>query len=400
MRKRRTIVAASAALFLGFQVAGAWPAAADDSPVLIADADKVTLTVKDGGGATASVTLENQGPSDVEVKVNEGSGAADNCAITPPDDATLKAHRQQKMTFTFSEACDPERKEGTDFTVIAGESEFDLHADPPTKPDPNWGFVFLAFLAAAVVSAIVLAVSWIRWKEPVSRAGSKTFRMALPGLDASWKFSDSWAANATVVTAVFAGIFGAKDVTTALLGDGATDLMAVALVSAAAAVGLVGVSPMVLQGLRQRLGPEGAKTEGGKPLSKDMAEGLYVTPRALIFAAFFTLTGTIGQLVALLYALIETDFGDDMWMGVVGLGAAALIVWYAYEATDQNLTTGATLAPPDEKPTETVTTLLRMPAEVDTAGRALVPQEGEVVAVVVSPTATLATAERRSAGIL
>ena len=164
--------------------------------------------------------------------------------------------------------------------------------------------------------------------------------------------------------------------TTALLGDDATNLLAVAVVSAAVALGLVGVSPMVLQTCRERIGPKTAKNgTAGDPLTQDMVEGLYVTPLALILAALFTLTGTVGQLATLFYAVIETDFGTDIALFIIGVVALALVLVYAYAATRQNLTTGATLPPPDKKPTEVETTLIRLPDHA-AAGTGLRPRGG------------------------
>ena len=182
LHARIGVSTAAACLVLGVQITFALPAQADDAVILVADSNKVTLADQDGG-ATASVTLENQGAKDVEVSVTPGSGAEDDCDIAPPDDATVKAHRQQKMTFTFSEACDPD--EGTNFTVTTGqrtaaEATFNLHADPPTKPDPNWIVVGLIYVFAALISVVVLAVAWCRWKVPDKLRTSGTFGWRCP----------------------------------------------------------------------------------------------------------------------------------------------------------------------------------------------------------------------------
>ena len=339
-----------------------------------------------------------------------GSVADKDCTITSPaeDKATeVDGHRQQKVTITFAEACDPDRKDGTDFTVHAGSATFDLHADPPKTPDPNWIAVLVIYGVAAVVSALVLAYAWGSWTKPVT-SPTKNFTMVLPALDANWKFSDSWAANATVVTAVFTGVFGAKEVTNALLGeDSATNLLAVALVSAALALGLVGVSPMVLQGFRRRIddAEDAVQPPAPRPAVKAIPAGLYVTPRALVFAAFFTLTGTVGQLSSLLFALMRTDFGSDILMGILGGIAAVLIFWYAIKATDQNLTTGA--APPvADPPTGGKTITITLPApggrrdlhvEVD-ADEDQVAEEQRVVTVTVP--AESSSTESRPSGII
>ncbi len=341
-------LATAALAVVALQVFAGGAASADDDPVLIGDSDDVTLTSQDDGGATATVTLQNQGPVPVTVGVALGAAAAPGCKVDVPDGATIAGHRQQAVELTFSAACDPDRDAGTDFTVRAGTASFDLHAEPPAAPDPNWVVVMLIYVVSALVSALVLAVAWLAWPQDLLRRVN-SIRMPLPGLDADWKFSDSWAANATVVTALFAGLFGAKEVTTALLGDGADTLLAIALVSAAVSVGLVGLSPMLLQGLRVRSDGEDAKADGeARKLTGDLPAGLYVTPRGLLVAAFCTLTATAGQLSSLLYAVMDTDFGDDVLLAAVGAVGWIALVWYAFHATQQNLTTGAALPPPPE----------------------------------------------------
>ena len=147
----------------------------------------VTLTDADNG-ATATITLSNQTADPVDVSVTKGSGALDDCVITAPDDHTLDGQRQQTFTFTFSDACHPYRSEGTNFTVTAGQSTFDLHADPPKKPDPNWGIIIGIFIGAALISALVLWWAYGSWTKPVTRTSADGFDMVLPSLDSAWKF--------------------------------------------------------------------------------------------------------------------------------------------------------------------------------------------------------------------
>lgn len=337
------------------------PANADDAPVLVTDAKSVELVTDDEGVTTASVSLENQsgqepGPA---LSVVPGGGAAAGCLVTV-EPATLKEHRQQKVTVEFSASCEPDRKQGTNFVLTAGASTFELHATPPTEPDPDWDALVEAYLYAAAAVFLLLLLAWVRWRtskidEKIPTQPRKLL-MSLHGLDADWKFSDSWASNATVVTALFTGIFGSKEVTKALLGDGTDDLLAMALVSAAVSVGLAGLSPMVLQASRKRWeaaqpSPEAAKQGTQDPqetvkLAGDIPPGLYVTPLSLLAAAFLTLTATVGQLATVGYALSKTEFSDAAPLIGFGVIASLLIAWYAVTATRQNLITGAALPPP------------------------------------------------------
>lgn len=380
----RTVLASISGLFglVLLVLATGSPAAADDGPVLVADTDSVTLTDTAGGGATASITLQNQGPRDIGVSVAPGPGAADGCDITVPGDATLNGHRQQKITLIFSEACAPDRARGTEFEVTAGDTTFELHANPPASPKPNWWMVALAYIGAAIGSGVVLLVAWNKWVAPESRSHAKSLNMSLPSLGASWKFADSWAANATVLTALFTGLFGAKEVTTALLGDDATDVLAITLVSAAVSVGLVALSPMLLQASKAKFATEQApKDPDGKPLTDDIEAAYYITPRAVLLAAFCTLTATAGQLATILYAVAATDFGDDWVFIVTGVLAAVALIWYAWAATDQNLTAGATM-PPAEEPQPPTTTLVPLPQAAGTRLEAASRPEEQLVAVV------------------
>lgn len=363
MRGRVHSLAAIVGTIVGLQIAVGGAASADDGPILVADSKNVTLTAVDAGGATATVTIENQAVGSMDVwAIVDDEDADEDCTITSPTEdkpTKVDGHLQQKVTITFAEACEPDLKGGTGFELHAGSATFDLHADPPKSPNPNWFAVLLIYGLAGVASALVLAIAWGNWKKPATRSVKQELSMVLPGLDATWKFSDSWAANATVVTAAFSGVFGAKEVTNALLGESeATTLLSVALVSAALALGLVGVSPMLLQGLRKRLEAEEGVVGAAV---KAIPPGLYVTARGLVFAAFFTLTATVGQLATLLFGLSETDFGSETVIGSVGAIAGFLIFWYAYKATKQNLTTGAA-PPPADPPAGGKTISITLPA--------------------------------------
>lgn len=340
MHVRTTVVVA---LILGVQLIAAGPAPADDGPVLVADTGTVALTAKESGEATGSITLQNQGSTDATVTVATKANVPSGCTITPVD-ATLKEHRQQKLTLTFAAACN--REQGIDFIVTVGGVPFELHADKPKMPNPNWWAVVLSYLLVGLASIVVLTAAWNHWEPPRNR-GDKDYDLTLPGLEASWKFTDSWAANATVLAALFTGIFGTKEVTTALLGEDASNLLAIALVAAAVSVGLAGLSPMVLQGFRRQAEKvDEQKDEHGTTTAPEIPAGLYVTPRALTFAAFFTLTATAGQLAALLYAMGANDYWPDWASWVVGGLGGYVLGWYAVKATLQNLTTGATLPAP------------------------------------------------------
>lgn len=383
---------AAAGVFAILSIAWAGAAHADEGPVLVDDDRKVALEfAEDGanGDATASVTVINPTAEILRIHAKSVNSASEEC-VTDDDTLTVDPHAQQAVKVPFSN-CDEDGKKNTPFALYqvgpgGAETKLfsNLSATPPTSQtaSPKWAVVAGIFGFAAVMSAIVLLLAWLGWRAPTTYPASRDFRMGLPALEASWKFSDSWAANATVVTAAFAGLFGTENVTNALFGDGTDELLAVALVSAAAAVGLVGVSPMVLQGLREWFPKEPSEDEG-QPPTDALSPGLHVTPRGLCFAGFLTLTGTLGQLGSLAYGLMESSFGNKYLIVLVAGGAGALILWYAMKGTRQNLTTGATSAPEDSEPAMARLHLLSRQDD----------WQGGVVS-------SIYTAPRRSAGIL
>lgn len=134
MRVRVQATATAVGVLLGLQIAAAGAASADENPVLVADTRNVTLTAKDDGGATAAVTIENQAEEPIDVWAEVGSVADKDCTITSPaeDKATeVDGHRQQKVTITFAEACDPFAKTGrTSLSTPAQQ----LSTCTPTRP--------------------------------------------------------------------------------------------------------------------------------------------------------------------------------------------------------------------------------------------------------------------------
>jgi len=358
----RALAIAAVALIAGSICSGfAAPAIAQDA-VLVSDNREVTLVEGDNNTATSTVTLTNPTTDTPTVTAEPMSSAQVGCKIAA-DPERLEPLQQQKVTLKFSAACDVDREEGIEFKLTVGEGPpFNVQANPSKQPSPNWIVVGGIYVVAAILAFLFLLRATQKWTPPDTRwKEADKFRMSLPGLSATWKFADSWAANATVVTALFTGLFGTEKVTIAILGEeGSTDLLALALVSAAISVGLAGLSPMVLQMLRKRFdrqGPVPPKPPAGsrvqdlnlKHIAGPTPANWYVTPWGLIAAAVLTLAATVGQLASILYGLLQTDFAEDWILIVVGLVGLALLGGYAWTNTQQNLTIGATLAAPEEK---------------------------------------------------
>ena len=91
---------------------------------------------------------------------------------------------------------------------------------------------------------------------------------------------------------------------------------------------------------------------------------------------------------------------SDWAVGGIGILAGLLIYAYAWAATRQNLTTGATLPPPEPPAEDDGVVVIHLPLSTEEAQRrGIAPAEGQTVAVVVPPPATISPA-RRPAGIL
>jgi hypothetical protein len=329
-------VTLAAALVAAFQLISVEAAFADNQVVLVATDDHIQMEVSDDGQLTADVTLINNGATPVSLDPSLTDGTPSGCNVEKPGEQ-LTEHRQATFKLSFS-GCP--KDQDIHIAVAVGGQTFRLTADAPKSADPNWLFL-LSFLGAAAVAGLVL---WRRYKTRTSPANrAKTKSMSLPGLAPTWTFKDSWAANATVITAAFTGLFGTKEVTTSLLGDDATNVLASALVSAAISIGLAGLSPMILQALRHQFAKE--DLDGDKTIQA----GLYVTPLGLLIAGVITPRSTGGQLAVVVFSLLSTDFLADWTIIVAGFLAAALLIWYAWKSTQQNLDTGAQPPEPEAK---------------------------------------------------
>lgn len=369
--RRGVLVVIGASILLLQSAAASIAAAGDGDVVLVSDTGKVTLIDSGDGEGTAGVTLHNQGATDLPVTAEAGEGAAEGCQISATEGSPIPSYRQQTVTLTFSADCGIDRAEGTNFTVMAEGSSFELHANPPSQADPDWVAVALAYVIAAAVALVILLAAVSTWMSSRPK-GTFTWTSPLPGLSDSWKFSDSWAANATVVTALFAGVFGVQGAAEALLGESASkDVLAVAIVTAAASLGLTGLSPMLLQALRKRsLGFEEVRSETGEVISPKVEPAWLVTPLGLFVASLFTLTGTAGQLGSILWAVKETEFGQDWAMWTLGAVGAVGLAWYAWQTTRQSLDTGAKAATLG-KAAETAKTMVDQAAQKQTEVRQL-----------------------------
>jgi len=241
---RLLLVSAMAAAVL---LVVASPAAADGTIILVADDDHVQLSSGDNGQLAAAITLLNGTAEPVTPTVTPAP-AAGTCGVRLKSaGGAVQPNRQSAIALEFLGCSDD--KPFT-FNVAAAGQNFTVFADPPKGATPNL-WLLLAFPGAALVGGLLCQGARKKWVDPRgAREGGGD--IALPGLSASWKFADSWAANATVLTALFAGLFGATEVTKAILGDqAAKDVLSISGIAAALSVGFAGLAPMVLQAMRK-----------------------------------------------------------------------------------------------------------------------------------------------------
>lgn len=296
---------------------------ADIPGIVLITAEDVEMTGAANGTATATIEIQNSTSEDLDVDFNP---AGEKCQLDETgDEWVLESGREQSFDLTFLTGCDTDQEGAVDVTILLDQAEFKTVSVAKPSGSFAWNAVVEWYVWAAIGAFIVLVVAWV-W----AFFGEHTVAMTLPGLAADWKFTDSWATNATVVTALFTGIFGAKDVVAVVVGEGVSALLSTALVTSALSVGLAGLSPLVLQSLRRR---------------KD--DKYCVTAAGLLAAALLTLTATGGQLLALLNGLQQTDLRGGMITsaGAVGIFLLAL---YGLMATRQNLILGS-IEPPADK---------------------------------------------------
>lgn len=308
-----------------------------DGTVLVSDDDHLKLSAT-GDKLTGTLSVSNDSDASVPITVTPGGGAA-GCRITPSPES-VAARRQSAITLTFT-GCKPEAS--TRLVMEVGSQRFDLVADPE-GPSPDFRVLF-AFPAAAVFGALVVGLAWRSSGADVPRSSGGV--QMLPGLAATWKFTDSWASNATVITAAFSGVFGAKEVAAVVLGSKSDAVVSLAIVAAAVAVGLVALGPMLVQAARTWTDTRPETKDGGSVTRRAVPSGYYVTPLGLFLGGAVTLAGTVGQLVVLLIAVRGVISGTvSVAIGVLAVGVVA---WYAAASTRQSLRAGSDLSPADSK---------------------------------------------------
>ncbi|MDJ0955021.1 MAG: hypothetical protein QNJ81_15185 [Acidimicrobiia bacterium] len=307
MKLRLLLAACGAGLLVGGGIAAA------ASSVVISSTD---LTPTDG---EATFNATNLDAEQVDIVLGDtgiaGCRPSVNPMALPPSSGV--AAGPTKITIMLN-GCD--LANGLALPITFGDAEptsFSIKAPAVTAVDSealkDW-FVNASFLAAAVVgfAAGIRFILNIGEPSPNSETGPRYARWPgfrpLYGIDAGWKFKDSWVSNVTVFTSGLAVLVASNDAMKTLLGQGADKRLGTIVVGSAIAAMLVAVSPIGVLLSRELVG-------GGKN----------ITQWGLALGAWVTLTGTIGEVFLLRSEGLELT---DGWISS-SIGAAGIVGFIA-----------------------------------------------------------------------
>lgn len=312
-------MAATIALFslLATELASAAPAS------LVIDTLAPELQpAENGGGSKVELSFTNltDGPAVLEA---EASGCEPSLSKNqlPPNQIT-------PLTVEVPEAC--AQREGLELKLtatLAGGASQTFQVNPKGAPatTPNWHELW-AFLVALLASLVLSVLVYFRGWEPKGE-GKRKLNQPLGALDATWKFNDNWATNATAAGALLTGLFSATTAK-AFLGADAEALTALATVGAAIALLLVNAAPIVT------LSTKSYRVSHGK-------RGDAFTVGGVLLGAVLTLAAAAGQLWIIAYTASELDLGSAGLLVWVGFGATIIIlVTYGFRSLSDLLERG------------------------------------------------------------
>ncbi|HVD40320.1 MAG TPA: hypothetical protein VNC16_04890 [Solirubrobacterales bacterium] len=191
-----------------------------------------------------------------------------------------------------------------------------------------WAFL-IAFLAALILGVFFFCYCW----DPQDYARRK-LNQPLGSLDATWKFNDNWATNATAAGALLSGLFSATTAK-AFLGENAEALTALATVGGAIALLLVAAAPIVVLATKSYKGSDGSRGDA-------------FTVGGVLLGAVLVLAAAAGQLWVVAYTASELDLGSAGWLVWVGFAVGITILGtYSFRSLKDLLERGT-----EEKTTE------------------------------------------------
>lgn len=311
----------------------AWASASD--AVLVTE--PLIVEVGEDSIATGTLTFLNTSSGSLTLRLD--GPTASGCTVEPAT-SELAGARQHEVEVTLT-GCHPD--DGSGFTLqasIPGQT-WDIVATVAPGADPDWDRM-IWFVIAAIIAALVAVIVFSRWdgadgsvtneaRATAAAAGKpipgRSLRTPLPGLGSKYDFSKSWASNVTIISGAFAAVFGSSEVLKALLGAEDESVLAVVVVAAAIAIGLVTAGPLIVLATRA---------------------GKHPSAGGLLLGAVFTLGAAGGQLGVLVETGSSLDLGRvDEAVLVLGVLGGLLLLVYAFRSLLTALTDGFTEPDPD-----------------------------------------------------
>jgi hypothetical protein len=149
----------------------------------------------------------------------------------------------------------------------------------------------------------------------------------LSSLGTTWSFKDNWISSVTVGSGVLVGLLGASNVLQAVLGSEPKAALGLIAVAGALAAVFVGIGPLFT-----------------KVIGHDLS---IPTIAGTLTAAVVTIFGSIGQIFVVTWQGWDLATGwVQLAIAVLGLGVAAIILWYALKSLWYWMKTGARFTPP------------------------------------------------------
>jgi heme/copper-type cytochrome/quinol oxidase subunit 2 len=261
---------------------------------------------KSGSGSKIELSFTNltDGPAVLEP---EGTDCEPKLSANqlPPNQITA-------VTVEFAETC---AKEGLklklDAVLAQGASQtFEIETKGAPAKAPNWKELWVFLVALLVSLALILPFFYCGWKP--KNGAKRKLNQPLGSLDATWKFNDNWATNATGAGALLTGLFSATTAK-AFLGENAEALTALATVGAGIALILVSAAPIAT------LATKSYKESKGK-------RGDAFTVGGILLGAGLVLAAAAGQLWVVAYTAYKLNLGSAGRLVWVGFGIAIVIL--------------------------------------------------------------------------